>query len=65
MNIITKTTLTFSDCTEYAYDFSELDQKGNYMKVGSLLISSDRKAINRARKILNEPKANILIKEEV
>tara|TARA_B000000532_G_scaffold35169_1_gene24683 strand:+ start:3888 stop:4067 length:180 start_codon:yes stop_codon:yes gene_type:complete len=45
------------------YSFNELPQEGNYIKIDALRCSTDRKAINRARKILGNKKAIIKIKE--
>tara|TARA_Y100001970_G_C14243805_1_gene866594 strand:- start:2430 stop:2615 length:186 start_codon:yes stop_codon:yes gene_type:complete len=41
------------------YDFSKLNQSKRYIKVESLFCSSPRKAINQAKKILNDKKAKI------
>lgn len=46
------------------YDFTKLDQSNNYIKIDALNCQTDRKAINRARKIIKDKKAQILIKEE-
>jgi multisubunit Na+/H+ antiporter MnhE subunit len=45
------------------YDFSKLDQSNNYIKIHALNCQTDRKAINRARKIIKDKKAIITIKE--
>ena len=60
MNRVTKTKRS----QDTIYYFDKLDQSKNYIRVDSLFLSSDRKAVNRARKILNDPKAVILIEEE-
>tara|TARA_R110000823_G_scaffold263354_1_gene383779 strand:- start:225 stop:404 length:180 start_codon:yes stop_codon:yes gene_type:complete len=46
------------------YDFSKLDQSQRYIKINALNCTTERKAINRARKILNNKQAQILIKKE-
>tara|TARA_Y100000401_G_scaffold69953_1_gene56091 strand:- start:1336 stop:1524 length:189 start_codon:yes stop_codon:yes gene_type:complete len=46
------------------YDFSKLNQSNNYIKIEALNCGTDRKAINRARKIINNKKAIITIKKE-
>ena len=46
------------------YDFSKLNQSNNYIKIDALNCGTDRKAINRARKIINNKKAIITIKKE-
>ena len=46
------------------YSFGELPQGENYIKIDALRCSTDRKAINRARKILGNKKAIIKIMEE-
>lgn len=45
------------------YDFSKLDQSNNYIKIDALNCQTDRKAINRARKIIKDKKAIITIKK--
>ena len=45
------------------YDFSKLNQSDNYIKIDALNCETDRKAINRARKIINNKKAIITIKK--
>jgi hypothetical protein len=45
------------------YDFSKLNQSNNYIKIDALNCGTDRKAINRARKIINNKKAIITIKK--
>jgi hypothetical protein len=45
------------------YDFSKLNQSNNYIKIDALNCETDRKAINRARKIINNKKAIITIKK--
>ena len=45
------------------YDFSKLNQSNNYIKIDALNCGTDKKAINRARKIINNKKAIITIKK--
>jgi len=45
------------------YDFTKLDQSNNYFKISALNCMTDKKAINRARKIINNKKAIITIKK--
>jgi len=45
------------------YDFSKLNQSDNYIKIDALNCGTDRKAINKARKIINNKKAIITIKK--
>ena len=45
------------------YDFTKLNQSNNYIKIDALNCETDRKAINRARKIINDKKAIITIKK--
>jgi len=45
------------------YDFSKLNQSNNYIKIDALNCGTDRKAINKARKIINNKKAIITIKK--
>ena len=45
------------------YDFSKLNQSDNYIKIDALNCGTDKKAINRARKIINNKKAIITIKK--
>ena len=45
------------------YDFSKLNQSNNYIKIDALNCETDRKAINRARKIINNKQAIITIKK--
>ena len=45
------------------YDFSKLNQSNNYIKIDALNCGTDRKAINRARKIIYNKKAIITIKK--
>ena len=44
------------------YSFDELPQDKNYIKIECLRCGSDRKAINKARKILGDKQAIIEIK---
>ena len=46
------------------YDFSKLNQSANYIQIHSLNCGTERKAINRARKIINDKKAIITIIKE-
>ena len=46
------------------YDFTKLDQSNNYIKISALNCMTDKKAIKQARNILNNKKAQILIKKE-
>ena len=46
------------------YDFSDLDQSKNYMKIGCLRYTTDRKAINQAKRILKDKHANVVILED-
>ena len=43
------------------YNFEKLDQTKRYIKIANLRCGTDRKAINRARKIIGDPKAAIII----
>lgn len=43
------------------YGFKELPQEGKYIKVEALNCGTDQKAINRARRVLGWPGANIQI----
>ena len=45
------------------YDFTKLNQSNNYIKIDALNCGTDRKAINKARKIINDKKAIITIKK--
>tara|TARA_R100001015_G_C4541695_1_gene105543 strand:- start:26 stop:202 length:177 start_codon:yes stop_codon:yes gene_type:complete len=45
------------------YDFSKLNQSNNYIKINALNCGTDKKAINRGRKIINNKKAIITIKK--
>jgi|Laugresbdmm110dd_1035094.scaffolds.fasta_scaffold348096_1 hypothetical protein len=47
------------------YNFEKLDQSKLYMKICNLNCGSNLKAINMARKIIGDKKANIIIKEVV
>jgi len=44
------------------FDFSKLNQSNNYIIVNALKCGTERKAINRARKIINNKKAIIIVK---
>ena len=46
------------------YNFEDLPQEHNYIKICNLCCSTDRKAINRARKIIGNKKAIITIIKE-
>ena len=43
------------------YDFTKLDQTHRYIKVNSLKGSTDRKAINRAKTIIGDKRAKIVV----
>ena len=45
------------------YDFSELPQEHNYIKFAVMNGGTKRKAINKARKIIGDKKAKIIVKE--
>jgi len=45
------------------YSFKDLNQEGRYIKVHALNCGSEVKAIKRARDILNDKKAIIVVKE--
>ena len=45
------------------FNFEELPQEGNYIQIHNMNCGTDRKAINRARKIIGDKKAKIVIKE--
>ena len=45
------------------YDFTKLNQSNNYIKIDALNCGTDKKAINKARKIINNKKAIITIKK--
>lgn len=46
------------------YNFEELPQEHSYFQIHNMRCETDRKAINRARKILGNKKAIIKIKED-
>jgi len=46
------------------YDFSKLNQSANYIQIHFLNCGTDRKAINKARKIINDKKAIVTIIKE-
>ena len=43
------------------YSFKELDQTQRYIKIDALNCGTDRRAINQARKIIGDPKAQIVV----
>jgi|TARA_R100000654_G_scaffold39856_1_gene65704 hypothetical protein len=45
------------------FNFEDLPQHGNYIQIHNMNCGTDRKAINRARKIIGDKKAKIVIKE--
>jgi hypothetical protein len=42
------------------FNFEELPQEGNYLQIHNMNCGTDRKAINRARKIIGDKKAKIV-----
>ena len=57
-------TYTIIKLNDNWYSFNQLPQDNNYIKIDALRCQTDRKAINRARKILGNKKAIIKIKEK-
>ena len=57
-------TYTIIKLNDNWYSFNQLPQDNNYIKIDALRCQTDRKAINRARKILGNKKAIIQIKEK-
>ena len=43
------------------YNFEKISQENNYIKVHNLRCNTDRKAINQAKKIIGDKKANVKI----
>ena len=65
---IYKHCMNFNDGTiDTYYLFNEIPQNatlgGVPLEIKGLFIATDRKAINRARKIMKQPKAKIIIKD--
>ena len=60
---IKKRKIEFKDGFEYWYYFGDLNQEHRYIKIQNLVCSTDRKAINKARKIIGNKKAMIKIEE--
>ena len=57
-------TYTIIKLSDNWYSFNQLPQNNNYIKIDALRCLTDRKAINRARKILGNKKAIIKIQEK-
>ena len=57
-------TYTIIKLNDNWYSFNQLPQDNNYIKIDALRCQTDRKAINRARKILGNKKAIMKIKEK-
>lgn len=57
-------TYTIIKLNDNWYSFNQLPQDNNYIKIDALRCQTDRKAINRARKILGNKKAIIKVKEK-
>lgn len=45
------------------FNFEELPQEGAYIQIHNMNCGTERKAINRARKIIGDKKAKIIVKE--
>ena len=57
-------TYTIIKLNDNWYSFNQLPQDNNYIKIDALRCQTDRKASNRARKILGNKKAIIKVKEK-